>query len=322
MVIGGVEINGLLALAPMAGVADAAFRSVCREHGAAYAVTEMISARALMYQDSRTRVLLRRCDNDMPMAVQLFGREPEIMADAAKKARELSGCELIDINMGCPTGKIVRNGEGCALMRDLPLAREIIRAVVKASDVPVTVKMRKGWDRGSVNAEELALIAQQEGAAAVAVHGRTGTQQYSGAADWDIIRQVKQAVTIPVIANGDVFQPRDAVRILKVTGADMVFIGRGAMGAPWIFSACGAALEGREAPPPPAPGERADIAAKQFELALEIKGEKIACLEARKHYAWYLKGVPYAGYVKEQISKIAGMEDIYRITRLIKDELG
>ncbi|MBP5166771.1 MAG: tRNA dihydrouridine synthase DusB [Oscillospiraceae bacterium] len=322
MVIGNVRIDGLLALAPMAGVADAAFRSVCREQGAAYAVTEMISARALMYQDSKTLTLLARCDNDLPLAVQLFGREPKIMADAVKKARDISGCEVIDINMGCPTGKIVRNGEGCALMRDLPLAEEIIREVVKASDVPVTVKMRKGWDRGSVNAVELARIAQREGAAAVAVHGRTGSQQYSGKADWDAIRQVKQAVDIPVIANGDVFEPHDAVRILKVTGADLIFIGRGAMGDPWIFSRCAAALEGREPGAMPPPGERAETALRQFERALKIKGEKITCLEARKHFAWYCRGVPYAGYVKAEISKIASMDDIYRIADLIKRELG
>lgn len=319
--IGGAEIGGRLALAPMAGVTDAAFRAVCREFGAAYAVSEMISAKALMYQDAKTRSMLRRFDGDAPLAVQLFGSEPEVMADAAKKARDICGCELIDINMGCPTGKIVKNGEGCALMNDLPLAAKIIAAVVKAADVPVTVKMRKGWDRGSVNAPELARIAEAEGAAAVAVHGRTRAQLYSGNADWDIIRTVVQTVSVPVIANGDVFEPEDVPRILKVTGADMVFIGRGAMGDPWIFSRAQALLDGRGVPPKPRAPERADVALKQFELARSMKGEKIACLEARKHYAWYMRGVPYAGYVRGEISKISSAEDVYRITRLIKEEL-
>lgn len=321
MVIGNVKIDGRLALAPMAGVTDAAFRSVCRDFGASYAVSEMISAKALMYQDGKTRSMLRRCDNDTPLAVQLFGSEPEVMAQAAKKARDICGCEVIDINMGCPTGKIVKNGEGCALMTDPELAARIISAVVRASDVPVTVKMRKGWDKGSVNAVRLARIAEAEGAAAVAVHGRTRAQLYSGTADWDIIREVVNSVSIPVIANGDVFEPRDVPRILKVTGADMVFIGRGAMGDPWIFSRARALLDGGEAPPKPGAPERADVALRQFELSCGIKGEKVTCLEARKHYAWYIRGVPYSGYVRGEIAKITTMEDIYRITRLIKEEL-
>ena len=301
--IGGVQLAGRLCLAPMAGVADAAFRAVCRGEGAAYAVSEMISAKALMLQDAKTRTLLRRFPEDIPLGVQLFGSEPETMADAAKKARDISGCEIIDVNMGCPVGKVVRNGEGSALMRDLPLAGRILEAVVKASDVPVTVKFRKGWDGGSVNAVELALLAEQCGAAALCVHGRTRTQSYSGRADWEIIREVKEAVSIPVIANGDVFEPEDVPRILKITGADLVMIGRGAMGNPWLFSRGLAALEGREVPPMPKAKERADLAEKQFRLALEAKGEKIACLEARKHLCWYLRGVPYAAYAKGEINK-------------------
>ena len=319
--IGGVPISGKLCLAPMAGVADAAFRAVCREEGAGYAVSEMISAKALMLQDFKTRTLLRRFPEDAPLGVQLFGSEPETMADAVKKARDISGCEIIDVNMGCPVGKVVRNGEGSALMRDLPLAGRILEAVVKASDVPVTVKFRKGWDGGSVNAVELAKLAESVGVAALCVHGRTRTQFYSGRADWEIIREVKAAVSIPVIANGDVFEPEDAARILKVTGADLVMIGRGAMGNPWLFSRGQAALEGREVPPMPSARQRADLAEKQFRLALEAKGEKIACLEARKHLCWYLRGVPYASYAKEEINKAQTAKDVERCLRLIRTEL-
>ena len=319
--IGGVPVSGKLCLAPMAGVADAAFRAVCRGEGAAYAVSEMISAKALMLQDAKTRTLLRRFSEDAPLGVQLFGSEPDTMADAVRKARDISGCEIIDVNMGCPVGKVVRNGEGSALMRDLPLAGRILEAVVKASDVPVTVKFRKGWDGGSVNAVDLAKLAESVGVAALCVHGRTRTQFYSGRADWEIIREVKAAVSIPVIANGDVFEPEDAARILKVTGADLVMIGRGAMGNPWLFSRGQAALEGREVPPMPSARRRADLAEKQFRLALEAKGEKIACLEARKHLCWYLRGVPYASYAKEEINKAQNAKDVERCLRLIRTEL-
>jgi tRNA-dihydrouridine synthase B len=319
--IGGIPIAGKLCLAPMAGVADAAFRVVCREQGAAYAVSEMISAKALMLQDGKTRTLLRRFPSDTPLGVQLFGSEPETMADAAKKARDISGCEIIDVNMGCPVGKVVRNGEGSALMRDLPLAGRLLEAVVKAAGVPVTVKFRKGWDGGSVNAVELARLAEQAGVSALCVHGRTRTQSYAGRADWEIIRKVKEAVSIPVIANGDVFEPEDVPRILKVTGADLVMIGRGAMGNPWLFSRGQAALEGREVPPMPKARARADTAEKQFRLALEIKGEKIACLEARKHLCWYLRGVPYASYAKGEINKAETVKDVERCLDLIRNEL-
>jgi tRNA-dihydrouridine synthase B len=305
----------------MAGVADAAFRAVCRGEGAAYAVSEMISAKALMLQDGKTRTLLRRFPEDAPLGVQLFGSEPETMADAVKKARDISGCEIIDINMGCPVGKVVRNGEGSALMRDPALAAAIIEAVVKAVDVPVTVKLRKGWDKGSVNAPELARLAEKAGAAAVCVHGRTRTQFYSGRADWDVIRAVKEAVSIPVVANGDVFEPEDAPHILRYTGADLVMIGRGAMGNPWIFSRGLAALEGREIPPMPGAKVRADTAERQFRLALAFKGEKIACLEARKHLCWYLRGVPYASSAKEEINRAQTAEDVEKVLARIRREL-
>ena len=319
--IGGVTVPGLLGLAPMAGVADAAFRAVCRGEGAAYTVSEMVSAKALMLQDQKSRKLLERRPVDAPFAVQLFGSDPETMAEAAKKAQDLSGCEIIDINMGCPVGKVVRNGEGSALMRDPALAGRIMEAVVRASPVPVTVKLRKGWDKGSVNAPELAKLAEQCGVAAVCVHGRTRTQLYSGKADWQSIRAVKEAVSIPVLANGDVFEPEDVPRILRATGADMVMIGRGAMGNPWIFSRGLAALEGREVPPMPGARERADMAERQFRMALTFKGEKIACLEARKHVCWYLRGVPRAAWAKERISRAETAADVEKVLELIRTEL-
>ncbi len=243
------------------------------------------------------------------------------MGEAAAKAAEISGADVIDINMGCPVGKVVKSGDGSALMRTPELAMRIIEAVVKSAGRPVAVKIRKGWDKGNVNAVEFARMAEAAGVSAITVHGRTRTQMYSGVADWDIIREVKKAVSVPVIANGDVFSARDAVRILKYTGADMAMIGRGAFGNPWIFAQAKQALEGEEISPLPTLSERVDTAVRQFEIAASVKGEKIACLEARKHYAWYLKGVPYSGYYKELISKAATMDDIYRITEGIKRDL-
>ena len=319
--IGGIKIDSRLALGPMAGVTDMAFRTICREQGAGLTITEMVSAKALCYQDKKSIPLLQLGEDEHPAAAQIFGSDPVCMQEAAAIAREVSGADIIDINMGCPVPKIANSGDGSGLMRTPDLAVKVAEAVIRGAGCPVTVKMRLGWDKGSINCVEFAKAMEQTGVCAVAVHGRTRTQMYAGTANWDWIREVKNALHIPVIANGDVFEGEDAVRILNYTGADMAMIGRGVFGNPWIFAQCKAALEGRDIPPLPPLAERCDTAVRQFEMAAANKGEKIACLEARKQYAWYLKGVSHAGYYKEQICKITTLEDVYRVTAGIKRDL-
>ena len=319
--IGNVELNGQLVLSPMAGVTDAAFRLLCRQHGAALCTTEMVSSRALMYQDGKTRTLLVRPEGDRPLAAQLFGSDPVCMGEATEKLIEICDPEIVDINMGCPVNKVVKSGDGSALMKNPDLAAQIIEQVVAHAHRPVTVKFRKGFDRGSVNAVEFARMCEAAGAAAVTVHGRTRAQLYSGQADWDIIRDVKRALKIPVFANGDIWEPEDCVKILRHTGCDGAAIGRGSFGNPWLFERGNAALRGEEIPPLPPLRDRIDEALGSFEFAATLKGEKIAMLEARKQFSWFLRGVKNATYYKQQISGMSTLEECRRIARLIQMEL-
>ena len=321
MKIGDIELEPGAALGPMAGVTDAAFRHICRELGAALTCTEMVSSRGLVYKDAKTRELLFCPAEDRPVAAQIFGSEPEIMAEAAGMALDISGADILDINMGCPVGKIVKSGDGSALMKDPDRAGRIIEACVRAVDRPVNVKFRKGFDGGSVNAVEFAQVCEQAGAAAIAVHGRTRVQMYAGTADWDVIRDVKAAVGIPVMANGDVFSAEDALRVLARTGADMVMVGRGSFGDPWLFSRIRAALLGEPVPPRPPLAERIDTALRQFELACAWKDPHNACMEARKTLAWYLRGVPHAGPYKKEITQVQNLDDIRRVCRAIRRDL-
>ena len=319
--IGGVEIKGRLTLAPMAGVSDFAFRTICTELGAAMTTTEMVSAKALVYKDEKTKGLLYNPDILHPSSAQIFGHEPEIMAEAAPMALEYSGADILDINMGCPVGKIVKSGDGSALMKDPELAARIVEAVVKTVSVPVTVKFRKGFDGGCVNAVEFARLMEQAGASAVAVHGRTRAQMYSGRADWDVIRDVKKAVSIPVIANGDIFSAEDAEHILRYTGCELAMVGRGSFGDPWIFEQSNALLEGLPVPERPPLAERIELAVRQTELYAEKFGERLACLEARHQIPWYLKGVAHAGYYKQQLVRVETLDELRRIAKGIKRDL-
>lgn len=310
-----------MTLAPMAGVTDFAFRSICTELGAALTTTEMVSAKALVYGDNKTKSLLYNLSGCRPFAAQIFGHEPEVMAEAAPMAIELSGADMLDINMGCPVGKIVKSGDGSALMRDPELAARIVESAVKTAGVPVTVKFRKGFDGGNVNAVEFAKILEQAGASALAVHGRTRAQMYAGKADWDIIRNVKRAVSIPVIANGDIFSAEDAEHILRYTGCDLAMIGRGIFGDPWLFEQANAIIAGQPVPELPPLAERMDLAVRHTRMYAEVFGERLACLEARHQIPWYLKGVAHAGYYKQQLVRVETLEEIDKLIRGVKRDL-
>ena len=320
MYIGNLEVKNPVFLAPMAGVTDWAYRTVCAELGVGVTVTEMVSSRALVYQDKKSRKLLRKNEGSI-CGAQIFGNDPEIMAEGARLALEISGCDFIDINMGCPMPKIANSGDGCGLMRTPELAGDIVKAVTKAVDVPVTVKCRLGWDKGNINVLDFTKRMEDNGAAMVAVHGRTRSMLYSGVADWDMITKVKQQLSIPVIANGDITGGETALKCLKRTGADGIMIGRSVFGDPWVFEEVAYALRGEEYPGRPCLADRIAVAVKQFQLSEEDHGEKIACLEARKHFAWYLKGVSHSGYYKNQITSLTTMEDIYRVAKDVVRDL-
>ena len=320
MHIGNLEIDNPLFLAPMAGVTDWAFRTTCAKLGAGVTVTEMVSSRALVYKDQKSAKLLRKNEGSI-CGAQIFGNDPAIMAEGARLAVEISGCDFLDINMGCPMPKIANSGDGCGLMRTPELAGQILSAVVKAVDVPVTVKCRLGWDKGSINVLDFTKRMEDNGAALVAVHGRTRSQLYTGVADWDTIRKVKQQLSIPVIANGDITGGEAARKCLNWTGADGLMIGRSVFGDPWIFQEVDAALKGEDYPGRPKLAQRIAVAVEQFQLAQQEHGEHIACLEARKHFAWYLRGVRNSAFFKKQISCLSTMEDIYRVAKDVVREL-
>ena len=320
MQIGNLNVTNPLFLAPMAGVTDWAFRTICAQLGAGVTVTEMVSSRALVYKDQKSAKLLRKNEGSL-CGAQIFGNDPQIMAQAAQMALEISGCDFLDINMGCPMPKIANSGDGCGLMRTPELAGKIVEAVVQAVSVPVTVKCRLGWDKGSINVLDFTKRMEDSGAAMVAVHGRTRSMLYTGVADWDTIRKVKEQLSIPVVANGDITDGAAAVRCQKRTGADGLMIGRSVFGDPWIFQEVQAALAGQEYAGCPCLKDRIDVALQQFRLSEQDHGEHIACLEARKHFAWYLRGVAYSSYYKNQITSLNTMKDIYRVAKDVVRDL-
>lgn len=320
MQIGTIQVDNPLFLAPMAGVTDWAFRTICAELGAGVTVTEMVSSRALVYRDKKTAKLLRKNPGSI-CGAQIFGNDPDVMAEGARLALEISGADFLDINMGCPMPKIANSGDGSGLMRTPELAGRIVEAVSRAVEVPVTVKCRLGWDKGSINVVDFAKRMEDSGAAMICVHGRTRSMLYSGVADWDTIRKVKERLAIPVIANGDITGAETALRCQKWTNADGLMIGRSAFGDPWVFAQIKAAMQGEPIPERPALKERVAVAVRQFELAEQDHGEHIACLEARKHFAWYLRGVSHSGFYKQQISSMSSMEDIYRIAKEVSRDL-
>lgn len=307
--IGNVELENRYILGPMAGVTDLPFRLLCKEQGAGLLCMEMVSAKAIYYNNRNTESLLEIHPDETPVSLQLFGSDPKIMSEMAKRIEERPFA-ILDVNMGCPVPKVVRNGEGSALMKEPKLVYEIVSALVKAIDKPVTVKIRKGFDDDHVNAVEIAKIIEEAGAAAVAVHGRTREQYYSGKADWDIIRQVKEAVSIPVIGNGDVTSPQKADELVRQTGCDGIMIARGAEGNPWIFSEMIRWEETGELPPRPDKDEIREMMLKHARLQLEYKGEFCGIREMRKHVAWYTKGLKGAARLREKVNAVESLEEL------------
>ena len=312
MQIGNIKLDAPLVLAPMAGITDLPFRVICRRLGCGMTVSEMVSAKGLLYKNVKTTEMLRIEDSERPTAIQLFGSVPAELAEAAKMV-EASGADIIDFNMGCPVPKIVNNGEGSALMKNPQLAYEVLAAMVAAVKIPVTVKFRAGWDDKHRNAVEIALAAERAGVAAVAVHGRTRQQFYEGKADWSIIRQVKQAVKVPVFGNGDIFTVADGLRMLEETGVDGLMIGRGADGNPWLFQQLKAVLAGESCPASPSLDERLNLAAEHLDMLIAFKGETISVKEMRRHISAYLKGLPHAAEYRGRFHKVDTREQFQEL---------
>ena len=307
--IGDVEIKGKLCLGPMAGVTDLPFRLLCKEKGVDLVCTEMVSAKGIKYNNKNTKELLELDNRERPVAIQIFGSDPDIMADMSKKIEDMD-FDILDINMGCPVPKVVNNGEGSALMNNPALVGQIVSKVSKAIKKPVTVKIRKGFTKDSINAVEIAKIAEESGAAAVAAHGRTREQYYSGKADWDIIARVKEAVSIPVIGNGDIFTPEDAYRMIKETACDAIMIARGARGNPWIFEQIKEYLETGVIKAKPDFDQLVDMIIRHARMSIELKGEYIGMREMRKHVAWYTSGYPGSAKLRNRVNEMESISDL------------
>ncbi|MCI6770372.1 MAG: tRNA dihydrouridine synthase DusB [Oscillospiraceae bacterium] len=320
MKLGKIELDPRSAgLAPMAGVADMAFRELCVEYGATYVVSEMVSSKGLTMCDRKSRKLLVLSDKERPAAAQIFGCDPKIMAQSAVSCLDFHP-DVIDINMGCPAPKIAGNGGGSALLKSPALAGEIIKEVVNAVDLPVTVKIRIGWDKDSINAVEMAKIAEQAGAAAITVHGRTREQMYAPPVDIGTIALVKKSVSIPVIANGDIVDGLSAAKMIEETGCDYLLVGRGALGRPWVFSQISAYLKYEKVLPEPPVSERMRVMIKHIERICDYKGEKIGIKEARKHAAWYIKGMRGAAAYRQQIGMLSSIEQLHELAYKIAVE--
>jgi len=315
MRIGGIELANPVILAPMAGVTDLPFRLLAKEMGCGLVYSEMVSDKGLIYQNCHTVDMLKSDTRERPVAVQIFGSEPDSMVQAAQIVEASGAADLIDINMGCPTPKIVKNGEGSALMRRPELAYEIMATVVNAVKVPVTVKIRKGWDDHSVNAVQMAELAQRAGISAIAVHGRTREQFYAGQADWNIIKAVKSSVSIPVIGNGDIRTPQDAGRMLTETGCDGIMVGRGSQGNPWLFKQIIYYLSTGELLPPPSLSERLEILFRHLDMLVSCKGEYIGIREMRRHAAWYTKGLPHSAELRLSFNRAETKQDFVAILK-------
>ena len=320
MKIGNIETKNNVFLAPMAGVTDLVFRVICKEMDCGMVYSEMVSAKGVQHNNKNTKELLKVDERERPVAMQMFGSDPEIMAEMARKLNEYEDIDILDINMGCPAPKIVKNGEGSALTLNPKLVGEIISAVSKASEKPVTVKFRKGFDNQHLNALEVGRIAEESGAKAVTIHGRTREQYYAGKADWDIIKALKEEIkTIPVIGNGDIFTPEDAKKMLEYTGCDAVMIGRGSQGNPFIFKRTVEYLENGVLLPEPTWEDRLDIAEKHMDMLADYKGEVIGIREMRKHLGWYIKGLPHSAEMRVKINATSGRENMRDVLNYMRE---